>query len=262
MKAENFLLDAFPKSVINRANTTANWCSSDQQDSYNPVDNAYTEQDVTYQFNEYGLRCDSLTSNTKNIFLGCSGTEGIGIRLSETWSYLLNQKLQESDYVSFAIAEHGIDTQANILYWYSRFFQNVPENIFILSPPFGRRTLKLGKNTGCFSYIPGWTLGEYPVNIDALCTDKHFTEYMTMHSLQKIDLIARYWNANVYFSMWNSDKQDRETISRYDFNYLEYPFTTDQLPDLARDKQHPGAKTNQIIADTFYDQLPQEIKHD
>lgn len=259
---DKVLLEAFPKSVINRSNTTSNWNSSDHQDLYDPVDNTYSEQDITYQFNHYGLRCDELTSKTKNIFLGCSGTEGIGVRLTETWSYLLNQRLCEQNYVSLAIAAHGIDTQANILYWYSKFFQNIPENIFILSPPFSRRTLKLGQNTGCFSYIPGYTGDEYPVNIDALCTDKHFTEYMTMHSLQKIDLIARYWNANVYFSMWNADQDDLNTISRYNFNYLDYPFTTDQLPDLARDKQHPGSKSNQIIADTFYDQLPQEIKHD
>jgi hypothetical protein len=262
MKADEYLLDAFPKSVINRANTTTNWNSSDELSSYDAVDNLYTDQDISYQFNEYGLRCDSLSSNAKNVFLGCSGTEGIGVRLSESWSYLLNQRLCNTNYVSFAIAAHGIDTQANILYWYSRFFQNVPENIFVLSPPFSRRTLKLGKNTGCFSYIPGWTIDDYPVDIDALCTDKHFAEYMTMHSLQKIDLIARYWNANVYFSMWNADTNDLNTINRYDFNYLEYPFTTENLPDLARDKQHPGPETHKAIAESFYNQLPQEIKSD
>lgn len=251
----------FPKSVYRRPNVSVLWASSDSEENYDPVDNIYNKDEIVYNYNAYGLRCDDLDLSTTNLFLGCSGTEGVGVKLEETWSYKLNTMLGEENYVSFALAAHGFHLQVNILYWYYKYFNNKPKNIFILSPSFSRMTLKLGRNNGSFSYIPGHCGNEFPVDIDALCGDQNFEDYMTMHSLQKLDLIAKHWNSNVYFSMWSPDDRSLEMVSNYGLNILEYPkfpIKSDGLtdhPDLARDKMHPGPKTHSIIADYFHKQV-------
>lgn len=78
-------------------NTVTQWCGTDTQD--NPLRNLNYERDITYQFNEFGLRSGPLRTEqdkTNILVSGCSHTMGIGMPVELTWPHQLANMIPNS----------------------------------------------------------------------------------------------------------------------------------------------------------------------
>ena len=86
------------------ANQTLYWTGMDNQEDYrknldNPTKRRLLESlgygpndpPITYQYNRQGFRCDQFDDRPAGIALGCSHTEGVGLRLEESWPSVLSQ---------------------------------------------------------------------------------------------------------------------------------------------------------------------------
>lgn len=85
------------------ANTTLYWMQADNQERFlrNNLDAkakqkldamGWTEENITYTYNEYGFRSDSFEGEGV-LFLGCSFTQGCGIDWERSWPYLVAKEL-------------------------------------------------------------------------------------------------------------------------------------------------------------------------
>jgi hypothetical protein len=101
-----------------------------------PDDWYYRTHSLSYVRNSNGHRCKEITDidlNNYILFIGCSYTEGIGLELENTYSYLLSKKL-ECDYYNLALGETGIDViNYNIVTWFSKIKQ--PPKLLIVQWP-------------------------------------------------------------------------------------------------------------------------------
>lgn len=94
---------------------------------------------VDYKFNDFGYRAsfnyESLLDTEKIICIGCSFTEGVGLDETETWPYLLSQKIG-LPYLNLGVAG-GSD--GYVMWQIKNVLENIQSNnIFVLSPPSGR----------------------------------------------------------------------------------------------------------------------------
>jgi len=109
-----------------------------------PDDWYYRTNQISYLYNNNGHRCKEISDiDLDNYFLvtGCSHTEGIGLKLEDTWPYLLSQKLN-CDYYNLAVGGTGIDVvQYNLLSWLSKI-KKPPKFIIVQWPYHVRMVLK------------------------------------------------------------------------------------------------------------------------
>jgi hypothetical protein len=101
-----------------------------------PDDWYYRTHSLSYVRNSNGHRCKEISDidlNNYILFIGCSHTEGIGLELENTYSYLLSKKLG-CDYYNLALGGTGIDViNYNIVTWFSKIKQ--PPKLLIVQWP-------------------------------------------------------------------------------------------------------------------------------
>lgn len=95
------------------------------------------KQDVVYNYNNEGFRCDDFTTDTsKNtiLYAGCSQTEGMGGNIDEAWSYIMHKELYpELPFLSVARAGYGWQKIiANIIVYIEKYGR--PKIIYALLP--------------------------------------------------------------------------------------------------------------------------------
>ena len=124
-------------------NATIHWQGTDSEENFrlNPTP-GYTETSITYTFNTYGFREDDfdLTNNKPKILcLGCSHTEGIGLRLEDVWVTKLKQHFPSYDVYNLGWGGASADTVARLLTNSASIFK--PKLVFILWPDCARYEL-------------------------------------------------------------------------------------------------------------------------
>lgn len=84
----------------------------------------YTHNPVTYKLNHFGFRDEPLSSKPKelDLFLGCSFTFGTGLRLEDTWTYKLTDKLKYPT-LNAGLPGSGVMTQFRALLYLSNKFK-------------------------------------------------------------------------------------------------------------------------------------------
>lgn len=112
-----------------------------------PEDWIYRDYPIKYKYNKHGHRCKNMTEiDMYNyvLFTGCSHTEGIGLKLEDSFPYLISKSLN-CDYYNLSLAASGIDVlMHNLLIWFSKF-KYKPRCVFIQWPDHSRfLTLKDG----------------------------------------------------------------------------------------------------------------------
>jgi hypothetical protein len=105
-----------------------NFSGSDTEELYQqnlktqPNDWYYRTNQISYVRNSNGHRCkdiEDIDLDNYILFTGCSHTEGIGLKLEDTYPYLMSKKLN-IDYYNLAIGGSGIDTLSyNLMTWFS-----------------------------------------------------------------------------------------------------------------------------------------------
>ena len=133
--AQGFIPNRYPT-----VNKTLYWTGNDSEQNFrkNPKPE-YNETSITYVYNTHGYRTKEfeLTSPNPNILcLGCSHTEGVGLRNEDVWvSQILNQFLDYNVY-NLGFGGGSGDTVTRTLVNCCSIFQ--PKKVFILWPYMSR----------------------------------------------------------------------------------------------------------------------------
>lgn len=119
---------------------TVYWITRDNEENFrkNPKP-GYTETSITYTYNSHGFRTKEFDfSNGKGniLFLGCSHTEGIGLRAEDTWVHKVSQHFPDHNCYNLGIGGGGVDMVTRFLYNLSGLMR--PEVVFILWPSIVR----------------------------------------------------------------------------------------------------------------------------
>jgi len=112
---------------------TQSWHGTDSEQTFehnkknhpnNPDFLRYNNKSISYKFNNLGFRSDFdyQKEDAGNIFIGCSMTEGVGLKWDETYHEHLSQTL-EGKRINLSIGGTGIDSWSRILFQYKDFFQ-------------------------------------------------------------------------------------------------------------------------------------------
>jgi hypothetical protein len=223
-----------PVSPNNTKNQTLYWNGSDSHENFkkNPAA-GYTETSITYVYNSYGYREEeyNLTSKYNILCLGCSHTEGIGLRLKDSWPSILKTKLSNFNVYNFGIGGSSSDTVARILTNIASVFN--PYAVFILWPSVAR--YELYQDTKPVFYGP-WSTNLSHYN---LLTEEHIYNNFCKNKLI-VELLQNKYNFKVY-------SVDVDTFA------LDDPFKQLGRKSSARDN-HFGPDQHQEIARRFMEQ--------
>jgi hypothetical protein len=126
-----------------------------------PIDWYYRTNQISYVRNNNGHRCKNIEDidlDNYILTIGCSHTEGIGLKLEDTYPYMLSQKMN-CDYYNLGIGGIGIDIlNYNLVTWFSKI-KKLPKLLVVQWPHISRITLenypKLNSDTT--PYIPHGT---------------------------------------------------------------------------------------------------------
>lgn len=109
-----------------------------------PEDWYYRTNKISYIRNNYGHRCKNIEDidlDNYILLLGCSHTEGIGLKLEDTYPYLLSQKMN-CDYYNLGIGGTGIDVlNYNFVTWFAKI-KKPPKVVIVQWPHTVRLTLQ------------------------------------------------------------------------------------------------------------------------
>ena len=113
-----------------------------------PADWYYRTNTVSYERNDHGHRCKNIKDvdlDNYILTIGCSHTEGIGLRLEDTYSHVLSKKLN-TDYYNLSIGGSGIDLiEYNLITWFSTIVKQ-PNLVVVQWPDLSRYLTKLRRD--------------------------------------------------------------------------------------------------------------------
>jgi hypothetical protein len=241
---ENSIFSDKEKNIYNK---TLHWYGTDKEEWYDSKDNLYSKDDITYTYNSHGFRCDSfnIESKVRVVFLGCSHTEGIGIRQSETWAWQILEKIKNDTgynipYWNLGMGGCGLDSIIRAVYYYQDKLK--PHIIFGYFPTFRKEFFY--KN---FKDLNPYSIHESELSNNEILIDKRNIIYENEKNMAFLGLVAEKNNSLL---IWNNIDN-----SHYYPNNFHYRFDVKLIKDKkARDKKHSGADANAKFANTIYSQ--------
>lgn len=257
--------------IQNRANTSVRWLGSDSVLNYKEIvdkfPNLYSRYDIEYKFNSHGFRCDEfdIPSEIPIVFLGCSITEGIGIRQNETWSYLLLEKIKQKTnkyipYWNLSLGGTGIDTQARNLYFLTNILNKKTKFVFSLMPQPYRREYKVESNE-YRNWLPNWLRDDAPLNthINPIFSDSNFSIHQSERSLMTIDTLCRQNDAKMCCTFWDNTLLTKEKTLIDSFPLIDLFSINLRInafrPNIARDGLHPGPLYHQKLSEVYWNHI-------
>jgi len=230
--------------LFNRANTTSKWMYEEEEIQYHRllkegIISKIDDHDIDYTFNNKGYRCDNFTDESELpiVFLGCSMTEGMGVKLEHLWSSHVLQNIRKATgkkipHWSFAIAGGGFDDQIRLLYELSQRISI--KHVYGLFPSITRREYKYNDNEYKL-WISGQNNCEY---INRVFADQDYAEYQVYRSLMILECLRQSFNFKITISTWVQYTESTEIYKNFsNIKYLK-PLIGDF--DRARDQSHYG----------------------
>lgn len=227
-------------------NTIKYWDSDSDQEKFErtlkdmPMDWYFRTAEISYKLNSLGHRSkeiEELDLDNYILTIGCSHTEGVGMPLEKTYSYLLSKKLK-CDYYNLAIGGTGMDV---VLHNLTIWFLTVPKppKAVIIQWPDITRTLTgtapdilrprgLWENNKAYEAFVNLA-----INIDFFKAKKVLAHAL-IQSMIKVP--------TVYFGIHRVLPFNEDTI-------------VEPIVDHARDLVHPGVKSHELFAESIYDHL-------
>lgn len=229
---------------------TLKWYPIDTKENYNPINNAYGPDDITYQLNDNGFRSDSfdLQSEKRILFLGCSITFGIGLPVEHSWAHiLLNFIRQETGYNipywNLSFPGCGLDTLVRLYYHHGVKLN--PQLVFGYFPSY-RRELYVDNDNYISFFLPRSKDNNFK-NIPYL-VDERIILYETEKNMCFLDCMLKSTNSKMIWNEW--DKTYYDTCDNIQLKHSHFV-----LPDLkARDKIHPGHRSNITFAKNVWEE--------
>jgi hypothetical protein len=201
---------------------------------------------ITYKYNRYGFRCDEFDDRPAGIALGCSHTEGVGVREQDVWSSVLS-KLLGVHVWNFGVGGSSLDTVFRLLdYWLPKL---TPKFVAICIPVVARMEVFGGKDIN--GQDKPINLGHWPSTVERY--NPFYREWTVsdanMIMLKRKNLLAIQQLCNKA----NTALVVKESAAIIAANMSE-------VRPCARDLMHPGAKNHAYFAQHMYNALPTEIK--
>lgn len=170
---------------------------------------------VGYTHNTYGYRCNEF-SNQKIMFLGCSNTYGMGLKVEDTWPNILSQMLGV-DYINLAKGGDSAPAQVSKAFQFFKEFYN-PEVIVAMFPIFRIESPKVKKflerdsenNKGGYEILQHFFNNDHadilkfakaPYNLDDILPK----EFSIFYSFLFIQILAQYCYSNNIKLVWTTN---------------------------------------------------------
>lgn len=219
-----------------------------------PNDWIYRTQTITYQYNQHGHRCIEIDELGEGyiLFAGCSHTEGVGLKLENTYSYLVSKTYGRS-YYNLALGGAGpYIVMYNILGFLSKV-KHKPA-LVIIQWPFFQRFYDLVRydNDYMFKFYTGTNKDEFYENMlkfDVPYKHNLLHRKIVLQNLRNygIDLIIENCIENV-------EKDEDDTVK---CKFVEHP----PYLDKARDLCHAGNLTNEVWANEIIKTINKNFAH-
>lgn len=250
----------YPSKLENIRNTVQNWCGSDTIENYRAYQaNPYTEDSITYKFNEYGFRCDNfIESKHRLVFLGCSFVEGIGLPLEETFAHrtytaIKNKLGVDFPYWNLGLGGCGLDSLVRC--YHNMYDQLRPQVAIILLPAYRLEYL----DNENFWRSALFTNSSGPDNIfenNLYLIENNVMVYSIEKNLAMLSLMLEKYNTMLIWDtndIVNSAKVDYRKLNNFKNNLKLSWFNLQNKIDsnfvFARDGMHYGKYFHQEYAD-------------
>jgi hypothetical protein len=236
------------------ASTTKFWHGSDPELDYkkhcsNPEslrklqeEGWYECHDLTYCFNSQGFRDDEFDQRPASLAIGCSFTQGIGLKVDQCWPRQLENLLQKKVW-NLGVGGVGLDTCYRLLeYWINHL--NV-DSVFCTVPPMTR----------------------YEVFIDQWNQWESFSVHTTFESPHHWPAWLPSYHKNYMAYDENSELNRRKNIHairdicsqhRVSF-YVDYLDNFGNSASDARDMMHHGPSAHTTLAQDFFEQTKRSL---
>ena len=204
----------------------------------------YRTNEISYVRNTNGHRCkdiEDIDLDNYILFAGCSHTEGIGLKLEDTYPYLLSKKLN-TDYYNLAIGGAGVDTLSyNITTWFAKIKK--PPKLLVIQWPHHIRMI--AKDGADLTPQPFVNLGIWSDN-----AHKFFVEGEDLGVFKTIRLLTKRLVNNI------ATCPIIEITTHYDeINQGELKTTQiDYARDINKRPGHMGVESNLINSHMLYTQ--------
>lgn len=184
------------------------------------------DQAIEYKFNSHGFREDNFDQRDNHLAIGCSFTEGVGLRKDQIWPSKLTNLIGNHVW-NLGIGGASADTCFRILNYYIKMLK--PKSVFLLIPPLMR--LELHSSNGVDCYLPTSTNVPFFIKQWMYCEDNgNINRYKNILAMKQL---CADQNIKLY-------TQGCERIRR------------PSKIDLARDLIHYGEETQEYFATSFY----------
>jgi hypothetical protein len=233
------------------ASTTKRWHGSDNESVYkkNCADPhrlqllqqyGWTEcHDLTYSFNSQGFRDDEFDQQPATLALGCSFTQGVGLKVDQCWPRQLENLLQKKVW-NLGIGGMCLDTCYRLLeYWINHL--NV-DSVFCAVPPLPR--YEVFSNNEWLSVYPNGQIADW--------LEGYHKNYLMFDENSQLN---RSKNIRAM-----RDICFQHNVPFY-FDYLDnfYHFKNDTL---ARDLLHQGPPHQAKLAEDFFTQVKRKKQNE
>jgi len=256
------MIDFFSKTVIPAydnmfPNTKYSYTYGEEYRKNLFIDKEYLNN-IDYQLNNYGHRCDNFKLNHEYnhiLFAGCSFTFGESLPYMQNWSGKLYKKFLSENKLDgyFALGFlNGFTSHIvyNIMLYCESF--GFPETIFCFFPQ-SERTVK---------YINNELLISYKI-------DKEHKETGRVDSFKSISFLEKYCEINKIKLFWSTwDNLDADFYKKQNFNNFIFMQDSDihlaatnkdekENPffKIGRDQAHPGLSYSDGVANIFFEKI-------
>jgi len=210
----------------------------------------YKNNPIKYKLNDYGFRTPDNFDDTDgegNVFLGCSHTFGIGHYLKNTWAWRLNQKIG-GKFWNLSVPGTGIGTAARLLGEFKNKLKI--KNIFLYTPFCYRYEIFDGRKKLWLSVSP--------VNV----FHYHFQiSEEARFMLGQEENMRLYWRTNLAAIKYYADEIGAKlhSIKNIDFFLINKNIQPPNLPEIARDIDHPGVSYQDLVYNNFLEAYEKDL---
>lgn len=221
------------------ADQTVFWASTDSKDLYlknrkEPEKSklldelGWTDKNITYSYNHQGFRCENFDDRPAGLAIGCSLTEGVGVKQDQTWPSVLS-KLLDIHIWNLGIGGQSIASNFRILDHY----------LPLLKPRFVVHCIP---NKHRFEYTNEIEI-KVNVTISSMLTDTSDRTFFKKW-------FAHDDNSN-YYSLAHS-KAIKWLCHEHQIPYFYMKSEMFDFDKKARDLQHPGPDAHVKFAQNMY----------
>jgi hypothetical protein len=258
-------------------NVTTRWLATDSEDAYrkhggHPI---YDETSIEYKFNGHGYRCPEFTevADIRMISVGCSHTMGVGLPQEALFHERFAERLRRETrrtVVNWNLGEPGAGTDAveRVLHMAVRILD--PHIVLVLFPEVDRREYISPRGIH-IPFFPNFALADPAIQatiaelvpiyrpgtggsnttLDNLAgiTCEQDDELRFFRSYKSIEALLsdRCW----LFGIWANDWVERHHVFKH--VDMERYIGGWRPVDLARDHDHPGPATHELLFQSYWD---------